>query len=175
MPKLTISSITNAMYGGTPLSAVYKGSTPIWTPPAYYVTVTDTYYVKTSSGSCTRGTRYDMQFEGIHNVDHPDREVAFQYFNPSTLKWVPEDLSGRWQKDSVYPNTQPNVNFSFRCYYIYKCSSTPNPAREQGRMRIRLPDGTEFWGESRPAFYDSSEEPEETFIEPLEESELEDG
>ena len=177
MPALNISNIKDAKLGSTDLSAVYKGSTLIWTgasdPPS--VQLGNTYYKKApSSGGCTRGNRYDLHFAGVHNIDDPGREVVCQYFEPRLGQWSPVDYEPYWSPDDFM---QPGVSFDFRCFYIYQCGSSGTPSRHQGRMKFRLSDGTETeWAVSPPAFFNADDEPPEVFIDdPLNESELEDG
>ena len=145
MPKLNINTITNAMHGSTQLSAVYKGATPIWVPvhdneKINSLILNNTEYRKApSNGGCTRGTRYDLAFQGIHNLDDPTREYCCQYFDKTNNQWVPTNPENYWAADGV---TQPGVPFDFRCTWIYACSPSGTPGRVQGRMRFRLPDGT---------------------------------
>ena len=178
MPKLTTSTITNAMYGGTQLSAVYKGATPIWTATVEKLNslvLSNTNYRRApSNGGCTRGTRYDLAFQGIHNLDDPGRQYCCQYFNKLNSQWEPLSADTYWENDAA---TQPGVPFDFRCTWIYSCSPSGTPGRVQGRMRFRLSDGTVGeWKLSPPALYTSDEEEPEVFIDdPPNESEMFDG
>jgi len=136
------------------------------------LTLNYTQYRKSpSTGGCTRGARYDLAFQGIHGIDDPDREFACQWYNAPYARWEPASLM--WQKDVL---TTVNVPFDFRCVYIYRCSSSGQPSRDIGRMKFRLPDGTEGEWQQAPAFYDQDEEQDEVSIDlPIDESELEDG
>lgn len=131
MPALNTNTITNAMYGDTQLSAVYKGDTKIWeAKPVYTLTLGAARWVRNGTGGCTRGNRYDLYIQGIHNIDLV-REYQAQYVNGA--HWT----TGTWRPDSF---TAPNVNFDLRTGEYYCTSSTGSAPT--ARMRFRLSDGT---------------------------------
>ena len=169
LKHLKTSDIKNAMYGGTQLSAVYKGTTPIWTATSGKINslvLNNTEYRRApANGGCTRGTRYDLAFQGIHEIDDPGRQYCCQYWNKTIGVWEPASAETMWADDWV---TQPGVPFDFRCTWIYACSASGTPGRVQGRMRFRLSDGTEGdWVEAPPAFYNADDEEQEVLHEIL--------
>ena len=132
MPALNVSNITNAMYGGTQLSAVYKGSTPIWTAaPDYVLTLGRGRYVRNGTAGCTRGNRYDVYVTGIHNIDDPGRTYNAQY-QTTPGNWLGDP--DRWMDD----HATPNVNFDMRTV-LYACNAGGSVTT---RMRYKLSDGT---------------------------------
>ena len=134
MPALNISNIKDAKYGGTQLSAVYKGSTPIWTAaPDYVLTLGACRWQRNGAGGCTRGSRYEVTVTGIHNIDDPGRTYNVQYQN-DFAQWIGD--ADRWVAD---PAT-PNVNFDFRTTF-YICVSSASGGVTT-RMRYKLSDGT---------------------------------
>lgn len=164
------------MHGGTQLSAVYYGSTPIWiasiAPPS--VQLLNTYYAKASSGTCMKGTLYNLYFHGVHNINDPGRQYTCQYREPINGQWYPTNFQDYWSADYY---TQPLVEWNLECIWIYQCNESGAPYRHQGRIKFRLSDGTELdWVSAPPAFFDADEEYPEVFIgDPPNESEIEDG
>ena len=177
MPVLKSNTITNAKFGNTDLSAVYKGSTQIWTAaPDLSLVLNNTFFVKNPSSSvCTRGSRYDLAFQGICYSDDPSFEIVCQYYSSLNNGWIPAgDLSAYWSLGSIW-GIQSAVPFNFSCTYIYTCNSSGTPARFQGRMKARTSDGNETeWAYSPPTSFKEGEEVPEVFTE-LEESEIDNG
>ena len=135
MPALNISNIKDAKLGSTPLSAVYMGSTNIWTAtPDPVLTITSGRWVRNGTGGCTRGNRYEVYITGIHNIEDTGRELVTQYLNDF----------GSWSGDAnafvLDTFTQPNVNFDLRTF-DYQCVSSVGGSPTV-RMRYKLSDGT---------------------------------
>jgi hypothetical protein len=131
MPALNTNTITNAMYGDTQLSAVYKGDTKIWEAKSVYtLTLGAARWVRNGTGGCTRGNRYELYITGIHNIDLV-REYECNYLQGGI--WI----TGTWRNDTF---TLPNVNFDLRTL-DYMCTNSAGSA-PTARMRFRLSDGT---------------------------------
>ena len=182
----TTSVIQNMYVDGASATRAYMGSQKVWDisdvpdpgpppDPTPSLQLSNTFFQRApSNGGCTRGTRYDLRFAGIHNIDDPGREFTCQYWNTLNSGWFPLDPDTYWTLDTY---TQSGVSFELRCFWIYVCTPSGTPSRVQGRMRYRLSDGTlTEWVESPPAFYDVDDEEPEVFIDdPPNESEIEDG
>ena len=134
MPALTVNTIIDAKLGSTQLSAVYMGSTNIWkATPDPVVTLTSSRWLRNGAAGCTRGSRYEVWFTGIHNIDDAGRTMVTQYFN--NTNWVGDENA--WRPDIC---TLPNVPFdcnSTQYMCVNSVSSSPIV-----RMRFKLSDGT---------------------------------
>ena len=123
------------MYGSTQLSAVYMGSTPIWTAaPDYVLTLGPGRWQRNGTGGCTRGNRFEVYVNGIHNID-VSRSYNVQYQNEQG-QWI-GDLDF-WLADV---QTVTNVPFDTRIPYLYICVNSTSP-NVTTRMRYKLSDGT---------------------------------
>ena len=135
MPALNISNIKDAKFGSTPLSAVYMGSTNIWqATPDPVLTLTGSRWQRNGSGGCTRGNRYEVYIQGIHNIEDPGRAYAAQYKN-DYLQWIGDE---NYYLADVF--TWPNVPFDLRTQ-LYVCQSNTSGS-PSCRMRYKLSDGT---------------------------------
>ena len=160
LTQLRTRDIKNAMYGSTQLSAVYKGATPIWTAtvepdPTLSLQLTNSYYKQSSSqpGGCSSGIRYDLEFEGIHNLNDPGRMFTCQCWNEAHGNWTPANPDAYWTADTF---TQPGVPFSFPCDWLIYCTALGTPDRKQGRMRFRSSAGkVGDWVEAPPVTPDN--------------------
>ena len=137
MPTLHTSNIKDAKLGSNQLSAVYKGSTLIWTASAGDLVLTRAYFkYMPSSGGCQRGqSAFHLRVLGTHTYDDPGRQYNIQYNLNNGLVW--EGSESNWVDDL---STTPGVPFDVRGANY--CTTTSTPEFDTTcRMRFRLSDG----------------------------------
>lgn len=138
MPVLKTNTITNAKFGSTDLSAVYKGSTLIWDGVSGELVLTRAYFkLDNSNSGCTRGqSRYNLRVLGTHTYDDPGRQYNIQYDLSNGFGW--QGSESNWVND-IY--TTPGVPFDI--FGAPLCINTSTPEfNTKCRMRFKLSDGT---------------------------------
>lgn len=136
MPALNTNTITNAMYGSTPLGAVYKGDTKIWEakPVVPEFTLSSTYWGTVNEASGTK----PLMFSGIHNIRDPDLKYQFYVDNNSSGSWI-NATANRDQQGWGVVSWSPDVTFDIAS----AMSAAPHLVSPYpGKIRYKLSDGT---------------------------------
>ena len=160
MPKLNTSTITNAMHGGTQLSAVYKGSVPIWIAGGALPTIESGsnagFWKNTGrSASCVAGNR---SFDGYVAYNFTSQspataEVYFEYYAYGAWQnrysvWVPAGMP-------IDP-TEAKPVFSYMAWSANTLCN-PNGSKtwlewtDPARIKIRDEHGESDWADTYTA------------------------